>query len=110
MNHLVKSLSLNETTIYNFPYTFLTRRNEPIIIKPVDDKTCPQLMDMYLHAVPRNSFDGLPPIRDDRCRAWVLDMDDRGINLVALSIRTGRGGPCGAVPHQRESKRDAAGG
>ncbi len=98
MNDLVKSLSFNETTIYNFPHTFLTRRNEPIIIKPIDDKTLPQLADMYLQSVPRNSFDGLPPIRDDRCRAWVLDMDDRGINLVALSITQGVVGHAALFP------------
>jgi CBS domain-containing protein/N-acetylglutamate synthase-like GNAT family acetyltransferase len=98
MNDLVKSLSFNETTIYNFPHTFLTRRNEPIIIKPIDDKTLPQLADMYLQSVPRNSFDGLPPIRDDRCRAWVLDMEDRGINLVALSITQGVVGHAALFP------------
>ena len=98
MNHLVKSLSLNETTIYHFPHTFLTRRNEPVIIQPIDDKILPQLMDMYLQSVPRNSFDGLPPIRDDRCRAWVLDMDDRGINLVALSIKRGVVGHAALFP------------
>jgi len=98
MNHLVKSLSFNETTIYNFPHTFLTRHNEPIIIKPVDDKTLPQLTDMYLQSVPRNSFDGLPPIRDDRCRAWVHDMTERGINLVALSIKKGVVGHAALFP------------
>jgi CBS domain-containing protein/GNAT superfamily N-acetyltransferase len=98
MNDLVKSLSFNETTIYSFPHTFLTRRNEPIIIKPIDDKTLLQLLDMYLQKVPRNSFDGLPPIRDDRCRAWVLDMDERGINLVALSIARGVVGHAALFP------------
>lgn len=98
MNLLIKALNLNETTIYSFPYTVLTRRSEPIIIKPVDDKTCPQLMNMYLHEVPRNSFDGLPPIRDDRCRAWVQGMVERGVNLVALSIGTGVVGHAALFP------------
>lgn len=98
MNHLVKSLRLEETTIYHFPYTFLTRRNEPVIIQPIDDKTLPQLTEMYLHSVPRNSFDGLPPIRDDRCRFWVHGMAEQGINLVALSISRGVVGHAALFP------------
>jgi len=98
MDLLIKRLNLKETTIYSFPYTFLTRRNEPVIIQPVDSKTLPQLKKMYLHSIPRNSFDGLPPIRDDRCRAWVQDMIKRGINLVALSIKKGVVGHAALFP------------
>ena len=98
MNLLIKALNLKETTIYSFPYTFLTRSNEPILIQPVDNKTRPQLKKMYLQSIPRNSFDGLPPIRDDRCRAWVQDMTERGINLVALSIKKGVVGHAALFP------------
>jgi CBS domain-containing protein/N-acetylglutamate synthase-like GNAT family acetyltransferase len=98
MHPLVKSLSLKETTIHNFPHTFLTRRSEPIIIRPADDNTCQQLTEMYLHSVPRNSFDGLPPIRDERCRTWVQDMTERGVNLVALSVANGVVGHAALFP------------
>jgi CBS domain-containing protein/GNAT superfamily N-acetyltransferase len=98
MNLLIKALNLKETTIYSFPYTFLSRSNEPILIQPIDNKTRPQLKKMYLQSIPRNSFDGLPPIRDDRCRAWVQDMTERGINLVALSVKKGVVGHAALFP------------
>jgi CBS domain-containing protein/GNAT superfamily N-acetyltransferase len=86
---LLEVNNFKETSIYNFPYTFLNKKNEPIIIKPLDDKTEQQLIDMYLVAVPRNSFDGLPPIRDDACIKWTQGMIDSGINLVAISLEKG---------------------
>ena len=42
-----------------------------------------QLMDMYLAFEPRNSFQGLPPIKDAVCISWVRDMLRTGINVVA---------------------------
>ena len=38
---------------------------------------------MYLAFEPRNSFQGLPPIKDAVCISWVRDMLRTGINVVA---------------------------
>ncbi|MCX5896255.1 MAG: GNAT family N-acetyltransferase [Proteobacteria bacterium] len=83
------NINLKESTIYNFPHTFIGKKNEPVIIKPLDEKMHRQLMDMYLTRVPRNSFGGLPPIRDEVCIKWIQGMIDTGINLVALSFEAG---------------------
>jgi RimJ/RimL family protein N-acetyltransferase len=42
------------------------------------------LIDMYLAFQPRNSFQGLPPIKDEVCIRWVRDILATGIHLVAL--------------------------
>jgi CBS domain-containing protein/GNAT superfamily N-acetyltransferase len=44
---------------------------------------------MYLAYQPRNSFQGLPPLDDAACKAWVNHMIGEGINLVALSFSKG---------------------
>jgi RimJ/RimL family protein N-acetyltransferase len=43
-----------------------------------------RLIDMYLAFQPRNSFQGLPPIKDQVCIKWVEGMLRDGINIVAL--------------------------
>jgi len=45
----------------------------------------PRLTAMYLAFQPRNSFQGLPPIKDEVCINWVRDMIRTGVNLLALS-------------------------
>jgi hypothetical protein len=90
--------NIQETTLYNSPQTFLDKKNEPIIIKLLDNSAHHQLFDMYLHQVPRNSFDGLPPIRDDACTKWVQGMIDSGIHLGAFSIEEGLVGHAALFP------------
>ncbi len=41
------------------------------------------LIDMYLAYQPRNSFQGLPPIKDEVCIRWVRDILVTGIHVVA---------------------------
>ena len=38
---------------------------------------------MYLAYQPRNSFQGLPPIKDEVCVRWVRDILVNGIHLIA---------------------------
>lgn len=90
--------TIKETTLYNSPHTFLDKKNEPIIIKFLDDPLNDQLFDLYLHQVPRNSFDGLPPIKDAACMKWVQEMIATGINLVAISIEGGLVGHAALFP------------
>jgi hypothetical protein len=42
------------------------------------------LIDMYLAYQPRNSFQGLPPIKDEVCIRWVRDILATGIHVVAV--------------------------
>jgi RimJ/RimL family protein N-acetyltransferase len=42
-----------------------------------------RLIEMYLAFQPRNSFQGLPPIKDQVCIEWVNGMLRDGINIVA---------------------------
>jgi CBS domain-containing protein len=58
---------------------------------------------MYLQQVPRNSFDGLPPIRDDACIKWVQGMIDTGINIVAISVEGGIEGHAALFPMNKNT-------
>ena len=82
-------LKLEDTTIYSVPHAFINKKGEPIVVTTLDDKRCQQLMAMYLAYQPRNSFQGLPPIKDEACVQWVQHMIGHGINLVALSFGDG---------------------
>ena len=95
---LIVNQNVKETSLYNSPQTFLDKKNEPIIIKLLDNTAHDQLFEMYLHQVPRNSFDGLPPIRDDACIKWVQGMIDSGIHLAAFSIEEGLVGHAALFP------------
>lgn len=80
---------LQDTTIYSFPHAFINKKEEPILVTTLNDERCQRLIEMYLGYQPRNSFQGLPPISDPACVAWVQHMIRNGINLVALSFGEG---------------------
>ena len=42
-----------------------------------------RLIKMYLAFQPRNSFQGLPPLKDEVCVRWVRDMLATGIHVIA---------------------------
>jgi RimJ/RimL family protein N-acetyltransferase len=44
-----------------------------------------RLAEMYLAFQPRNSFQGLPPIKDSVCVQWVRDMLATGVNVIATA-------------------------
>jgi CBS domain-containing protein/GNAT superfamily N-acetyltransferase len=83
------NLKLEETTIYSFPHAFISKKGEPILVTTLDDKRYQRLIEMYLAYQPRNSFQGLPPIKDEACVKWVQHLIGHGINLVALSFGEG---------------------
>ena len=96
-------IDLTETTIHNFPHAFLSKRAEPILVQPLDDKRRPQLVEMYLAYEPRNSFGGLPPITDEACIRWVEQTIATGVNLTALSFDRGMVGHAALFPIDAES-------
>ena len=53
---------------------------------------------MYLAYQPRNSFQGLPPLRDEICVRWVQDMIRDGINIVVLDAHGQIDGHTGLFP------------
>jgi len=77
------------STIHRLPETFLNKRGEAILVRTLDDRICEGLVKMYLDFQPRNSFQGLPPVSDKVCVAWVKQMIASGINLAALSFDVG---------------------
>ena len=62
------------------------KRGNPLMIATLHEARRRQLVDMYLAYQPRNSFSGLPPIKDAVCVRWVEKMIATGINLVALCL------------------------
>ncbi len=82
----------------SLPQAFINKKGEPILIAALDEKRHERLVEMYLAYQPRNSFQGLPPIKDEVCRQWVQSMIDSGINLVALSFGEGVVGHAALFP------------
>jgi CBS domain-containing protein len=76
-------------TIHRLPETFVNKRGEPVLIRTLDERICEGLVEMYLNYKPRNSFQGLPPVNDKSCAAWVHYMIATGINLAGLSFQHG---------------------
>jgi len=69
---------------------FIDKNNEPILVTLLDEKRQDQLYALYLGKIPRNIFNGLPPVSDEACRRWVGSMIDTGVvNLVAHSFEHG---------------------
>jgi GNAT superfamily N-acetyltransferase len=61
-----------------------------------------RLIDMYLAFQPRNSFQGLPPIKDAVCVRWVEDMLRTGIHVTAQSGADAIVGHCALFPINRQ--------
>lgn len=69
------------------PATFLARNGRPLrleLLTPADEDW---LVQMYLDFRPRNSFQGLPPLKDEVCDRWVREMIRTGTNIVAREGR-----------------------
>jgi len=73
------------TTLDRASRTFVTKRQESILIRAWDEAHAPRLLEMYLAFQPRPCFQGLPPPKDETCRKWVEHTIESGINLVALA-------------------------
>jgi CBS domain-containing protein/GNAT superfamily N-acetyltransferase len=93
----------NECSIFRFPFAFVDKKREPILIKNLDENQGEGLGRMYLEKVPRNSFNGLPPLRNDRCSAWVAGMVTGGPKLVAVSFEKGIVGHTALFPMENNT-------
>ena len=70
-----------------YSHVFVDSKGESIVIKTLDESLHQGLIGMYLAYQPRDSFEGLPPIKDAACLKWVQGMIRDGINLVALAAK-----------------------
>jgi len=66
------------------PRRFLGKNGLPIEIRRLADDAGQRLIDMYLAFQPRNSFQGLPPIKDEVCIRWVREILVTGIHVIAI--------------------------
>jgi len=87
-----------QSTIGRSPHAFINKNGEPVLITPLNRARTEPLVAMYMDYQPRNSFWGLPPIRDDACREWVDRIVRDGENLVALSFQAGVVGHAALFP------------
>jgi len=86
--------SLPDPTLLGcLPRHFVSKSRESFRVAALPQTWHSRLLEMYLAYQPRNSFQGLPPIRDEVCAKWVQEMIRTGINLVAAD------GPRGLVGH-----------
>jgi len=83
------------------PYAFVNKNGAPLWVTMLDEARRRQLIEMYLAYQPRNSFSGLPPIKDAVCVRWVEKMAATGINLVALCLGEGLVGHVALFPIDR---------
>jgi len=75
------------------PRTFAGKNGLPIELHRLPDDAGQCLIEMYLAFQPRNSFQGLPPIKDEVCVRWVREMLATGIHVIATAA-----GKQGTVP------------
>ena len=85
-----------------YSHAFVDKKGEPILIKTLDERMEQGLIDMYLAYQPRDSFEGLPPIKDEACAEWVRGMIRNGVNLVALCSAGCIAGHAAIFPIDRE--------
>jgi RimJ/RimL family protein N-acetyltransferase len=79
------NLPATKSVLRCLPRVFTNKEGTPTRLEFLAVDGQPQLLAMYLAYQPRNSFQGLPPIRDDVCARWVDDMVRTGLHVVARS-------------------------
>lgn len=97
------SSNFDGCSIFSYPHAFVDRKNEPILIMPLDGKKHGQLHSMYGDCVPRNTFNCLPPIKDEACKKWVDDMIENAVNLIAVSFERGLVGHTALFPMEKKN-------
>ena len=68
-----------------YSHVFVDSKGESIVIKTLDESLHQGLIGMYLAYQPKDSFEGLPPMKDAACLKWVQGMIHDAVNLIALS-------------------------
>lgn len=87
-----------EEPLHSLPRAFINKQGEAILVHLLDGLVTPRLVEMYLAFQPRNSFQGLPPVKDAACVKWVEQMAANATNLVALSFAKGVVGHAALFP------------
>jgi RimJ/RimL family protein N-acetyltransferase len=88
----------SEESLHSLPRAFINKKGEAILVHLLDENVTPRLVQMYLAFQPRNSFQGLPPVKDEACVKWVEQMAVNATNLVALSFEKGVVGHAALFP------------
>jgi RimJ/RimL family protein N-acetyltransferase len=84
--------------IEGFPRDFLAKSGQALRLELLGTDYYRRLVETYLAFEPRNSFQGLPPLKDEICVQWVEGMITTGINLIALSAEAGIVGHTAVFP------------
>ena len=69
------------------PRVFVDKRGQQHRLEQLKEQMHASLVEMYLAFKPRNSFQGLPPLRDEVCVKWVHDILRTAVHVVSI-------GPC----------------
>jgi ribosomal protein S18 acetylase RimI-like enzyme len=79
------SFTAGESAVRDYSHVFVDKGGKSVVIKMLAEGMAPALIEMYLAYQPKDSFDGLPPIKEAACVEWVQGMIRTGVNMVALS-------------------------
>lgn len=75
--------------IARHPYTFVDKKDSAIFISPLKPAQHNALIAFYSTTIPRNCFNGLPPIRNDLCLQWIQRTIADAFNLVGMTCEDG---------------------
>jgi RimJ/RimL family protein N-acetyltransferase len=84
------------------PRTFHGKNGLGVELRRLAADAGQRLIDMYLAFRPRNSFQGLPPLKDEVCVRWVQDMLRDGIHVTAESAEAAMVGHTALFPINRQ--------
>ena len=84
------------------PHTFRGKNGLAVELRHFPSDGGAQLMDRYMAFRPRNSFQGLPPLKDEACVRWVQDMLRTGIHVTASSAASPIIGHAAIFPINRQ--------
>jgi RimJ/RimL family protein N-acetyltransferase len=70
------------------PRAFFSKDGRLLRLAMLTEDVQRQFLETYLAFQPRNSFQGLPPLKDEACAKWVRQMIATGINVLARTSDT----------------------
>jgi diamine N-acetyltransferase len=68
---------------FDFAGVYRGKDGTRFAVRRLRQRESQRLIEMYLAFQPRNSFQGLPPLKDEACVAWVRKMLSDGTHLIA---------------------------
>ncbi|NLX98918.1 MAG: GNAT family N-acetyltransferase [Rhodopirellula sp.] len=92
------SFPYDRSKVRSLPRKITSKTDQVVRLHLLDPHEGGQLAAMYLAYQPRNSFQGLPPIRDEVCIRWVDEMLASGVHIVARSTGPEIVGHCALFP------------